>query len=54
MVNRLKAALPHFVAHVRAPAPKIIMRRFSDLGKDRDPGVRHFRFALLRARSLEF
>jgi hypothetical protein len=37
LVNRLKAAPPHFVPHVKAPAPKIIMRRSSDLGKDRDP-----------------
>jgi hypothetical protein len=27
LVNRLKAVLPHFVGHVKAPAPKIIMRR---------------------------
>jgi len=40
LVNRLKAAPPHFVPHVKAPAPKIIMRRSSDLGKDRDPGAR--------------
>ena len=40
LVNRLKAAPPHFVPHIKAPAPKIIMRRSSDLGKDRDPGVR--------------
>ena len=37
LANRLKAAPPHFVPHVKAPAPKIIMRRSSDLGKDRDP-----------------
>ncbi len=29
VVNRLKVAPPHFVAHVTAPAPKIIMRRFA-------------------------
>ena len=40
LVNRLKAVPPHFVPHVKAPAPKIIMRRSSDLGKDRDPGAR--------------
>ncbi len=28
-VNRLKAAPPHFVAHVKALAPKIIMRRLA-------------------------
>jgi hypothetical protein len=27
LVKRLKAAPPHFVAHVKAAAPKIIMRR---------------------------
>lgn len=27
LVNRLKAVPPHFVPHVRAPAPNIIMRR---------------------------
>jgi hypothetical protein len=40
LVNRLKAVPPHFVPHVKAPAPKIIMRRSGDLGKDRDPGAR--------------
>jgi hypothetical protein len=40
LVNRLKTVPPHFVPHVKAPAPKIIMRRSSDLGKDRDPGAR--------------
>ena len=39
LANRLKAVPPHFVPHVKAPAPKIIMRRSSDLGKDRDPGA---------------
>jgi hypothetical protein len=29
LVNRLKAVPPHFVAHVKAPAPKIIMRRLA-------------------------
>lgn len=29
LVNRLKAAPPHFVGHVKAPAPKIIMRRYA-------------------------
>lgn len=29
LVNRLKAVPPHFVAHVKALAPKIIMRRFA-------------------------
>ena len=48
MVNRLKAAPPHFVAHVRAPAPKIIMRRSSDLGKDRDPGTGQYLVLALR------
>jgi len=29
LVKRLKAAPPHFVGHVKAPAPKIIMRRYA-------------------------
>jgi hypothetical protein len=29
LVKRLKAAPPHFVGHVKAPAPNIIMRRLA-------------------------
>jgi hypothetical protein len=29
LVNRLKAVLPHFVPHVKAPAPNNIMRRLA-------------------------
>ena len=53
MINRLKAAAPHFVAHVRALAPKIIMRRYSDLGKDRDPGLGIFALHSHVAQSVE-
>jgi len=41
---RLKAAPPHFAAHVEAPAPNIIMRRMSTSERTLTPakGIHHY------------
>ena len=39
LVNRLKAVLPHFVAHVKAPAPNITMRRLATSERTLTPAL---------------